>query len=99
MAGEGGKLEELGGSSERKAGIVGRFIGIVLLVLMIVFLAVVGVLLIVKGRSPLRHVDQPHKESRNTSSIYPAREVARMPEDGSIRWTGFAVRLDPNGEL
>jgi hypothetical protein len=98
MAGEGGKLEELGGSSERKAGIVGGFIGILLLVLMILLLVVVGVLLIVKGRSPLHPVNQPHKESGITSSMYPVQEMARMTKDELRRWTGFAVRLDPHGE-
>jgi hypothetical protein len=68
MAGEDGKLEEVGGNSERKARIVGGFIGILLLALIVVFLVVVGFLLIVKGRHPLRPVDQPHKESRITSS-------------------------------
>jgi hypothetical protein len=99
MAGEGGKLEELGGSSERKAGIAGSFIGILLLILMILLLVVIGVVLIVKGRSPLRHVDQPHKESRITSSVCPAQEVARMREDDLRRWTGFVVQLNLHGEV
>jgi hypothetical protein len=98
MAGEGGKVEEVGGNSERKAGIVGGFIGILLLALVIVLLAVAGFLLIVKRRLPLRPVDQPHKESRITSSPCPAREAARMPKDDLRRRTHFVVQLDPHGE-
>jgi hypothetical protein len=81
MAGEGGKLEEVGGNSERKARIVGSFIGVVLLALISVLLVVVGFLLIFKGRLPLRPVEEPHKESRITSSLCPAHLTAQTPVD------------------
>jgi hypothetical protein len=74
MAGEKGRLEELGGNSERKGRIVGRFIGILLLALISVLLVVVGFLLIARGRGrfPQRPVNQPHKESRIFSVPGPA---------------------------
>ena len=64
----------LGGNSELKGRIVGRFIGILLLALISLLLVVVGFLLIAggRGRSPMRPVDQPHKESRIFSVPGPA---------------------------
>ncbi len=63
MANDGGDLEHIGGSGEKKGRTVGRFVGILLAAIVVVLLLVIGYLALRKGKTVLPSTEQPRKQS------------------------------------
>jgi hypothetical protein len=63
MTNDGGKLEDIGGSSEKKGRMVGGFVGILLAAIVVGLLLVIGYLAVRKDKTLPPSTEQPRKQS------------------------------------